>query len=82
MELVNIQKPKEGKPPQYAYVSFYRLATLLRVLNGTEKVKFITKGKHLWARRFIPKRSHYGEDVYILAHGAPDKELSSQVNDL
>lgn len=54
VELVNLQKPKEDKPPLYAYVSFYTLATVLRVLNGTDKVKFVTNGKHLWARRFIP----------------------------
>ncbi|ONK58857.1 uncharacterized protein A4U43_C08F450 [Asparagus officinalis] len=57
VEMVNIQKPKEGKPPQYAYVSFHTLATVLEVLNGADKVKFITNGKHLWARRFIPKKN-------------------------
>ncbi|XP_020276915.1 uncharacterized protein LOC109851270 [Asparagus officinalis] len=71
VEMVNIQKPKEGKPPQYAYVSFHTLATVLEVLNGADKVKFITNGKHLWARRFIPKKNpcndtlNYGDAVLL-----------------
>ncbi|XP_064947853.1 uncharacterized protein LOC135598245 [Musa acuminata AAA Group] len=56
VEMVSVQEPVDGKPPLYGHVTFYSLATLLRVLNGNVKVKFMTQGKHLWVRRFIPKK--------------------------
>lgn len=57
VEMVNLEKPEDGKPPLYAHVSFYTMTTVLRVLNGADKVKFIINGKDLWARRFIPKKN-------------------------
>ncbi|EHA8589466.1 hypothetical protein COCNU_scaffold010071G000010 [Cocos nucifera] len=56
VELISIEEPKEDRPPLYAHVSFHSLNTVLRILNGNVKVKFMTKGRHLWARRFIPKK--------------------------
>ncbi|ONK72428.1 uncharacterized protein A4U43_C04F19330 [Asparagus officinalis] len=62
VEAVKLQKPKGSKPPLFAHVSFYSLATVHRVLNGNQKVKFMTGGKHLWARRFYPKRNKEHKD--------------------
>nr|XP_010938929.1 uncharacterized protein LOC105057909 [Elaeis guineensis] len=56
VESISIEETKEERPPLYAHVSFRSLDTILRILNGNVKVKFMTKGKHLWARRFIPKK--------------------------
>ncbi|WOK94533.1 hypothetical protein Cni_G03237 [Canna indica] len=56
VEMVTVQEAADGKPPLFAHVTFYSLDALLRVLDGDVKVKFMANGKHLWARRFIPKK--------------------------
>lgn len=63
VESVHIQTSNGGRPPQYAYVTFCTLQTVFRVLNGTQKAKFIINGKHLWARRYIPRRNHPNNDA-------------------
>ncbi|WVZ61244.1 hypothetical protein U9M48_011151, partial [Paspalum notatum var. saurae] len=55
---LSIEDPTDVRPPQYALVTFGSLETMLIILDGKEKVKFlIAGGKHLWARRYVPKRS-------------------------
>ncbi|KAG0498032.1 hypothetical protein HPP92_002723 [Vanilla planifolia] len=58
VEMVNVEQAVGPRQPLFAHVSFYSIATVLRILNGGSKVKFMANGKHLWARRFIPKRKH------------------------
>ncbi|XP_074570451.1 uncharacterized protein LOC141827071, partial [Curcuma longa] len=60
VERVYVPEPADNKPSLYAHITFYSLATLLRVLNGNGKgkVKFVIEGKHLRARRFVPKNEY------------------------
>ena len=56
MESLSIEEPVELRPPQYALVTFGSLETVLLILDGKEKAKFVTGGKHLWARKYVPKK--------------------------
>ncbi|KAF0906581.1 hypothetical protein E2562_012034 [Oryza meyeriana var. granulata] len=56
IEDITIEEPPEPRPPLFAQVTFYSQLTLLRVLDGNKRVKFMTGGKHLWARQFVPKK--------------------------
>lgn len=68
VEVVTIQKTKGNKPPLFAHVSFYSLATVNQVLDGNAKVKFITKGKHLWARRYYPRRNEENKNEWAMVY--------------
>ncbi|RLM86550.1 hypothetical protein C2845_PM04G07570 [Panicum miliaceum] len=56
VEVISVQEPVAPKPPLYAHITFYTQDTLFRVLAGHPRVKFVIRGKHLWARKFVPKR--------------------------
>jgi hypothetical protein len=56
VESIYIEEPNSTRPPQYAHVTFFNSEHVEYVLKGQAKVKFRTNGKHLWARRFIPRR--------------------------
>ncbi|XP_048573653.1 uncharacterized protein LOC125554056 [Triticum urartu] len=56
IEEISVEEPVESRPPLYAHVTFYSQMTLFRVLDGNRRVKFMTRGKHLWARQYVPKK--------------------------
>uniref|UniRef100_A0ACD5TDA1 Uncharacterized protein n=1 Tax=Avena sativa TaxID=4498 RepID=A0ACD5TDA1_AVESA len=56
IEEISLEEPIENRAPLYAHVTFYTQMTLFRVLDGSRRVKFMTRGKHLWARQFVPKK--------------------------
>uniref|UniRef100_A0A0E0EA30 RRM domain-containing protein n=1 Tax=Oryza meridionalis TaxID=40149 RepID=A0A0E0EA30_9ORYZ len=62
IEDITIEEPPEPRPPLFAQVTFYSQLTLLRVLDGNKRVKFMTRGKHLWARQFVPKKKKSKND--------------------
>ncbi|XP_047079936.1 uncharacterized protein LOC124690619 [Lolium rigidum] len=57
IEEISVEEPIEKRQPLYAHVTFYSQVTLFRVLDGNRRVKFMTRGKHLWARQFVPKKN-------------------------
>jgi hypothetical protein len=57
VESLSIEEPAELRPPQYAIVTFGSLQTVLLVLDGRERAKFVTEGKHLWARKYVSKKN-------------------------
>ncbi|XP_072147158.1 uncharacterized protein [Setaria viridis] len=61
VESLSIEEPVELRPPQYAVVIFGSLETVLLILSGKEKVKFVIGGKHLWARKYVPKNKKNGK---------------------
>ncbi|XP_022680002.1 uncharacterized protein LOC101768212 [Setaria italica] len=56
VEVISVQEPVAPKPPLYAHITFYNQETLFHILAGRPRVKFVIRGKHLWARKFVPKR--------------------------
>lgn len=58
VETVYVPEPADNKPLLYAHITFCSPATLVQVLNGNGKAKFMIKGKHLWARQFVPKNEY------------------------
>ncbi|CAM0908956.1 unnamed protein product [Alopecurus aequalis] len=57
VEEISVEEPVENRQPLYAHVTFYSQVTLFRILDGNRRVKFMTRGKHLWARQFVPKKT-------------------------
>ncbi|KAI5016068.1 hypothetical protein ZWY2020_005915 [Hordeum vulgare] len=56
IEEISVEEPIERRPPLYAHVTFYSQMTLFHVLDGNRRVKFMIRGKHLWARQYVPKK--------------------------
>uniref|UniRef100_A0A0D9WXL2 RRM domain-containing protein n=1 Tax=Leersia perrieri TaxID=77586 RepID=A0A0D9WXL2_9ORYZ len=67
IEDITIEEPPEPRPPLFAQVTFYSQLTLRRVLDGNKRVKFMTRGKHLWARQFVPKKKKPKNDELNLS---------------
>ncbi|XP_066398948.1 uncharacterized protein [Miscanthus floridulus] len=56
VEVISVEEPVEPRPPLYAHICFFTQETILHILRGNPRVKFVIRGKHLWARQFVPKR--------------------------
>ncbi|ONM52788.1 hypothetical protein ZEAMMB73_Zm00001d019357 [Zea mays] len=56
VEVICVEDPIEPRPPLYAHITFFTQETILHILRGSARVKFVIRGKHLWARQFVPKR--------------------------
>ncbi|XXG45007.1 hypothetical protein AAC387_Pa02g0210 [Persea americana] len=52
-----IQETEEGVQPLFARLVLYSPATVPLILQGQEKAKFVIKGKHVWVRPYVPKKS-------------------------
>lgn len=55
VENVMIQKASSGHRPIYGRVVFTTPLMVTFVLNGQHTAKFVIKGKHLWARMYVPR---------------------------
>lgn len=55
VEEISLEEPVEPSHPLHGLVKFFSQETLLRVLDGNKRVKFMISGKHLWARKYVPK---------------------------
>jgi hypothetical protein len=62
VEEITVEEPIEHRPPLYAHVTFFSQMTIFHVLDGNKRVKFMTRGKHLWARKFVPKKQKKVEE--------------------
>lgn len=56
IESLHMQDVQFGEQSLYARIVFYTPDVIEAVLNGMEKAKFTIKGRHMWMRKFIPKR--------------------------
>jgi hypothetical protein len=50
-----MQKTPPGEPPTYGRIEFRRAATAAAVLAGRPLVKLVVNGRHLWARKYVPR---------------------------
>ncbi|KAJ1288864.1 hypothetical protein BS78_02G120500 [Paspalum vaginatum] len=56
VEVISVEEPVEPRPPLYAHITFFTQETIFRILGQNPRIKFVIRGKHLWARQFVPKR--------------------------
>ncbi|CAL5028018.1 unnamed protein product [Urochloa decumbens] len=54
---VMTEKTPPGELPTYGRVLFRRAATMAAVLGGRPLVKLMVNGRHLWARKYVPRSS-------------------------
>lgn len=58
VEKLHMQEVQAGEQPLFARVVFRSASSIDHVLGATGKAKFIINGKHVWARKFVPKRGN------------------------
>ncbi|KAF8034025.1 hypothetical protein BT93_C0337 [Corymbia citriodora subsp. variegata] len=58
IEALHMQEVQAGEQPLFARVVFRSASTIEHVLDASGKAKFIINGKHVWARKFVPKRTN------------------------
>ncbi|KAL7194001.1 hypothetical protein ACSBR2_025610 [Camellia fascicularis] len=56
IESLYMQEVQPGEQSLFARIVFYLPCSIELILNGVEKVKFTINGKHVWMRKFVPKR--------------------------
>ncbi|XP_030530431.2 uncharacterized protein LOC115740920 [Rhodamnia argentea] len=64
VEALHMQEVQTGEQPLFARVVFQSASTIDQVLGTSGKAKFIINGKHVWARKFVPKRNHSHRAVH------------------
>lgn len=56
IDIIYMQQVQEGEELLFARIVFVQQETIAIILNGNSKAKFVIDGKHVWARRYIPKK--------------------------
>ncbi|KAK4854464.1 hypothetical protein QYF36_024211 [Acer negundo] len=56
IETLNMQEVQPTEQSLFAKIVFRSAAIVDVILNGVAKAKFTINGKHVWARKFVPKR--------------------------
>ncbi|KAK9212995.1 hypothetical protein WN943_002380 [Citrus x changshan-huyou] len=56
IESLVMQDVQSSEQSLFAKIVFRSTATIDVILNGMGKVKFTINGKHVWARKYVPKR--------------------------
>ncbi|TXG61656.1 hypothetical protein EZV62_013019 [Acer yangbiense] len=56
IETLNMQEVQPTEQSLFAKIVFRSAAIIDVILNGVAKAKFTINGKHVWARKFVPKR--------------------------
>ncbi|KAL5768520.1 hypothetical protein ACOSP7_015065 [Xanthoceras sorbifolium] len=56
IESLHMQEVQPNEQSLFARIIFCSASTIDVILNGVAKAKFTINGKHVWARKFVPKR--------------------------
>ncbi|GMH23306.1 hypothetical protein Nepgr_025149 [Nepenthes gracilis] len=56
IESVQMQDVQANEQPLFARIVVNSASKVELILQGAEKMKFTINGKHVWARKFVPKR--------------------------
>ncbi|XVF35133.1 hypothetical protein REPUB_Repub18cG0118600 [Reevesia pubescens] len=56
IESLHMQEVLPNGQSLFARIVFHSVSAIEAILNGMGKVKFTINGKHVWARKFVPKR--------------------------
>lgn len=57
IESLHMQEAQPHQQALFARIVFHKASTMEMILRGLGKVKFSINGKHVWARKFVPKRA-------------------------
>ncbi|KAK4565146.1 hypothetical protein RGQ29_006987 [Quercus rubra] len=57
IESLHMQEVQPHQQALFARIVFHNASNMEMILGGLGKVKFIINGKHVWARKFVPKRA-------------------------
>ncbi|TQD85409.1 hypothetical protein C1H46_029039 [Malus baccata] len=57
IESVQMQEVQPYEQPLFAIIVFHSSATIEAILNGMGKAKFTINGKHVWVRKYMPRRT-------------------------
>jgi len=60
IEALFMQETPSNEQSLFARIVFHNVSTIDMILRGASKVKFSINGKHVWARKFVPKRANTG----------------------
>jgi len=56
IESLFMQETPPNVQPLFARIVFHKMSTIDMILRGASKVKFSINRKHVWVRKFVPKR--------------------------
>ncbi|XP_015889009.3 uncharacterized protein LOC107423877 [Ziziphus jujuba] len=56
IESLQMQEVQPNEQSLFARIVFHSASTIEMVLDGLSKAKFTINGKHVWVRKFVPKR--------------------------
>ncbi|KAF5748423.1 hypothetical protein HS088_TW04G00377 [Tripterygium wilfordii] len=56
IEALYMQEAKNNEQALFARIVFNNSSIIDMILEGVDKAKFTINGKHVWARKFVPKR--------------------------
>ncbi|OIW16513.1 hypothetical protein TanjilG_32183 [Lupinus angustifolius] len=57
VEALYMQEVQPNEQPLFARMIFRNKSTINMIIGGSSKAKLSINGKHVWARRFVPKRT-------------------------
>ncbi|XP_057421416.1 uncharacterized protein LOC130715347 [Lotus japonicus] len=57
IEALFMQEVQPNEQSLFARIVFKKICTIDMILRGSTKAKFTINGKHVWARKFVPKRT-------------------------
>lgn len=57
IESLHMQEVEANEQSLFARIVFHSASTIDMILNGMGKAKFTINSKHVWARKFVPKRA-------------------------
>ncbi|RDX75871.1 hypothetical protein CR513_44204, partial [Mucuna pruriens] len=57
IEALYMQEMHPSEQALFARIVFRKVSTIDMILKGATKAKFTINGKHVWARKFVPKRT-------------------------
>ncbi|KAB2618311.1 hypothetical protein D8674_014180 [Pyrus ussuriensis x Pyrus communis] len=57
IESVQMQEVQPYEQSLFARIVFHSPATIEAILNGMSKAKFTINGKHVWVRKYVPRRT-------------------------
>ncbi|KAL6957345.1 hypothetical protein U1Q18_049566 [Sarracenia purpurea var. burkii] len=59
IESLYMQEVQPGEQSLFARIVFYSPSSIELILSGVGKAKFTINGKHVWMRKFVPKRRRF-----------------------